>query len=223
MEEFNETKIFWRILPIVGVIIFLMLVITAIGFIPKNTITFTDDYLYDLPSGIEIQKTDPVIGESDAKVSLVLYSNFSCTKCVQLHRDIDDLVREFPNDIQFIWKDFPNPSLNQESYYSAIAARCAQNQGEFWPFYTTLTRYSRDLSPQLYTNIAKELDLNERKFINCFNNKDTSNLVDTAYTEAVDFGLSGAPVLFINGERFVETSDSKALRNYIESLLATRL
>jgi protein-disulfide isomerase len=163
--------------------------------------------------------TDPVKGPSSAQIKLVAFSDFQCPYC----RDWADIVKQLSDKygslIQIIWKDFPNASAHPEARNAAIAARCAQQQFKFWEYHDALYAHQESLGSALYVDIAKELGLNEASFTECVEKELTAGLVDGNSLEAVQFGVSATPTIFIGRYVMNEVPSYGRIDSLIDLLL----
>lgn len=196
-----EEKRFWYTLIIMGGITVCVFVLLIVKLVQKNQPTFQEtknDPASLLPT---IRKTDPMRGSLSPKLIVTVYSNFTCRNCAETARILNQKYEQYPNDLLIIWKDFPAPSLHAESERASIAARCAGEQKQFWPYHDYLMNYQRELSPELYLAIAEDLQLKTGKFQRCVRKQKTEHLVRESYEEAINLELAGAPTIFLNTER----------------------
>ena len=54
---------------------------------------------------------DPAIGPADAKITLIEFSDFQCPFCKESYTVIKQLLARYPDDIKFIYRDFPVDSI----------------------------------------------------------------------------------------------------------------
>ena len=201
MQE--RARLFFIATTVILGILFLALIMSLlkrgnVDFIEEETLT-----------GPVLEKTDPLLGSANPEVLIVYYGDFACEQCADISMHLRSVLKEFPESILIAWKDFPNASLNPESYRASIAARCAERQNAFWEFHDILMRNQSMLGDPLYQAAADELDLNRGSFDGCLKREATDSLVDSSLEQAEALGLPAAPTLFINGER-----TSGAMREY---------
>ena len=90
---------------------------------------------------IERLELDPILGNPDAPVTIVEYGAFGCHACRQWHEAgvIDQILAQFPNQVNFIYRDMPiiDPAWSQSM---SEIAQCALDQGNdnFWVAHDTL-------------------------------------------------------------------------------------
>lgn len=163
--------------------------------------------------------TDPAKGPSDARVKLIVFSDFQCPYCRDWTSVANQITDKYGSSVQIVWKDYPNATAHPEARKAAIAARCAQQQFKFWEYHDVLYSHQNDLGPALYSDIAKELSLNDAVFSTCLEKGATAGLVDGNIREAVQFGVSATPTIFIG--RYVMNEVPSF--NEIDSLISTLL
>lgn len=118
-----------------------------------------------------------------------------------------------------IWKDYPINNVLAPSYQSAIAARCAEEQSEFWPYHDILFEESHNLNKQTFMEIAEELNLNEKKFEKCLDSDEIKNLINDNIIEANALDINGIPFIFINKQEIMGEISLDELKKIIESEL----
>lgn len=75
---------------------------------------------------------DHVRGAVSAKVTIMEYSDLECPFCKQYHMTLQRLLKEYPNDLRWVYRHHPIPQLHQQAPAEAMAVECAGEQGKFW-------------------------------------------------------------------------------------------
>lgn len=84
-----------------------------------------------------VEKTDHMIGNKNAAITLVEYSDLECPYCARFHPVLEDLVKKYPTDLLWIYRHFPLDSIHPHARAKAEAAECAFAQGGekvFWDY-----------------------------------------------------------------------------------------
>ena len=102
---------------------------------------------------------------------------------------------------------------------SAIAARCAQEQGAFWTYQELLFTQMNLLGSSIYTAIAQALELNLDSFNRCVSSRASLPKIQRDYEEALALSLTATPTIFVNGERYVGALSEDELRSIIRKIL----
>ena len=79
---------------------------------------------------------DPILGDEDAPVTMIEFSDFQCPFCKQFSSETLPLLKQqyiSTGKVRFVFRDYPLKELGHAwSTKAAEAAECAQNQGKFW-------------------------------------------------------------------------------------------
>jgi len=190
---------FWHIIITLGLFVVLIFGATALSLRFSNDITYTDSEAISTPA---VTIVDPQLGDKDALVTVVTYSDYACASCATIEGILVTFLQEHPESIRIVWKDMPNETRHSEAVPSAIAARCAGKQGKFWEFNAQLFANQSRLGNDLYQTIASDIGLDTPSFSLCVGNEDTRPLVERTLAEGLALQITATPTLFINNERF---------------------
>ena len=93
----------------------------------------------DLTPQMIMQNGSPLLGDPNAKVTIVEFGDYQCTYCHLFHENTKDaLLQQYVNTgkANFVFRDFP---LNgPDSVLAAEAAYCAGDQGKYWQYHDEL-------------------------------------------------------------------------------------
>ncbi len=153
------------------------------------------DKVYNLPVG-----SSAVKGKKDARVTVVLFSDYQCPYCAKLEPTLNQVLAAYPNDVKLVFKDFPL-SFHQHAKNCAKAARAAGEQGKFWEMHDLIFENNIQLNDNLYKELAAKLKLDEAKFLADFNSNKYDNLIQQDIMLGQNVGIGGTPTLFLNGKR----------------------
>lgn len=81
---------------------------------------------------------DPVKGPANAKVTIVEFSDFQCPYCLQAYATVKQIMDAYPNDVKFVYKQFPLNSIHPQAQKAAEASLCAHEQGKFYEYHDKL-------------------------------------------------------------------------------------
>lgn len=158
-------------------------------------------------------------GNHNAPVTIVEYSDFPCVSCGRNADMIEKLKTEYgPEKLKIIYAENPTPS-NPKALASAIAARCANDQGKFWEMRTTLFQNPTKLEEADLKDYAKKLGLDTAAFNSCFQNKTHAQLIEKSKQQAMKQGILGLPSVVVNGTVFQGAQAYDRLREKVEILL----
>ena len=146
---------------------------------------------------------DRVIGNPQAKVTLVLYEDFQCPFCEKLFTESEKPIEDIyvkDGSVRLVYRDFA--FLGSESVRAAEAARCAGDQGKFWNYHDYLFTHQNgenqgSFSDTNLKSFAKNIGLNTTTFNQCFDSGKYVQAVADSKTEAATAGVTGTPKGFI--------------------------
>lgn len=148
---------------------------------------------------------DAYRGVDGAPVVIEEFSDFQCPACRAAVLTIKEAVDQYPNQVKFIYRDFPLPG-HQHARLAAAAGLCAAQQDKFWEFHDQVfeqqpiwSAQDRALADQFMTATATELGLNMEEFNTCRQSRQAQAEVDRDFAEGVDRGVNSTPTFFING------------------------
>ena len=154
--------------------------------------------------------TVPSIGPDTAKVTIVEISDFQCPFCSRAFTTLEELRKEYPNDLRVVFINQPLP-FHQNAKPAAIAALAAHKQGKFWPMYDKLFANQQQLSDENYKKWAGEIGLDAKKFEADLKDADIAKAVERDMAVANGLGVRGTPGFFING---VNVSGAQPKENF---------
>jgi len=178
-------------------------------FVEKNGKYFMDSAKAGLPVGKYLQT--PVIGENaikfgpdNAKVKLVEYSDFQCPYCQLFQKTVSEVVKEYGDKVQFVFKNLPLESIHPRAKAAAMAAECANEQGKFMEYGDKLFANQKiwgdpkQTDNRMFTSYATQLRMDVSKFNQCLTDEKYKDKIENDLKEATEFGISGTPAIFVN-------------------------
>jgi protein-disulfide isomerase len=161
----------------------------------------------------------PALGSKDAPVTIVEFTDFQCPFCKATEATLKQLHDKYGDKIRVVHMDFPLP-FHSHALDAAKAARCANEQGKFWPFHDALFADQSKLAPADLKATAKTLGMNSTKFNTCFDSAkyDSQIKADQAVGEKV--GVDGTPAFFIDGRPLTGAQPAPKFEELINDELA---
>lgn len=156
----------------------------------------------DTPS---VSKDDPQVGPEDAKVKVVLFSDFQCPYCKTFHDNFRKAIGDYKDKVLFVYKYLPL-DFHKQANNAAVAADCAGEQGKFWEMadklYSSQADWQATEGTARFKTYAGALGLNAAKFSQCVDQNDPKDKIAADMQEAQNFGISGTPAFFVNDQFF---------------------
>ncbi|NQV92983.1 thioredoxin domain-containing protein [Candidatus Kaiserbacteria bacterium] len=190
------------------------------------------DQVVEKLSGVPaVNASDHIIGNPNAKVVIVEYSDFECPFCKDFHGVLQQIIDEYgaQGDVAWVYRHFPIAQLHSKAAKEAEATECAAelggNQG-FWDYADRLfevTPSNNGLDLSQLPIIAAEVGLDPVAFKTCLNSGRHADKVQAQYDEVVAAGGRGTPHnIVIVGDQQAPIEGAQpieAMRRVVETLL----
>ena len=145
----------------------------------------------------------PILGNKNAKVKIVAFSDFACHYCQASKSAVDAILKEFGDRVSFVFKSIPldekGPSAVAASWFLAIAK---QNEEKAWEFYNIMFKNSDKLAADgenFIKKTAKELNLNVAKLEkDVKTDKKIKAILKEDHEDAEKLNVEGTPCFFVN-------------------------
>jgi len=142
----------------------------------------------------------PSMGPDDAPVKLVLFSDFQCPYCRDFSVTLSEIVSDYNNKVQLVFRHLPLTSIHPDAQFAAEASLCAHEQGRFWEMHDILFENQRELTEE---NIMVKMllldDFDLRKYRECFASGRHKSEIREDLRAAAAAGADSTPTLYING------------------------
>lgn len=148
--------------------------------------------VYRVPIG-----ASPVRGPADAKLTLVLWSDFECGSCRDAEAALHAVVQAYPEAVRLVWKNRPIPD-HPEAMLAAEAALAAAQQGRFWPMHDLLFAQPRKDRKTL-DGLAAQLALDPARFHKALDERSFAPQVAQDLELADRLGVRELPTVYLNG------------------------
>ncbi|MBI3335746.1 MAG: thioredoxin domain-containing protein [Candidatus Portnoybacteria bacterium] len=144
----------------------------------------------------EVTKDDHIRGDFNARLTLVEYSDLECPFCKRFHPTMQQVVKEYPGKVRWVYRHFPLTQIHPKSPKEAEASECAAEQGKFWEYVDRLyevTPSNNGLDPAELPKIAAFVKLDAAKFSQCLSSGKYAKKVQADSQDAVSAGSQGTP------------------------------
>ncbi|MBI2232627.1 MAG: DsbA family protein [Candidatus Aenigmarchaeota archaeon] len=154
-----------------------------------------------LPGRVQVSlDDDPQLGDRNAKLVMIEFSDFQCPFCERFFSSTLPLVKKEYVDtgkVLFVYRDFPLDSIHPQAVPAALAAGCADEQGRFWEYHDKIFQNQASLGDTSYKAWAADLGLDTTKFNDCYDSKKYAGEVQKDFQDGSDAGVSGTPTFYI--------------------------
>lgn len=170
----------------------------------------------------------PVLGNKDAKVTIVEFADFRCPFCEQFFTNTESqIIKNYVDTgkVKFAFRNYA--FLGPASIVAADAAECANDQGKFWAYHDYLYKNQPpETDTSMYntdtlTQAAVSLGMNGTQFSNCLSNKTDEAKANQDLADGQKAGVSGTPTFIVNGIPLVGAQPYSAFQTAIDQALAS--
>lgn len=159
------------------------------------------------PESVPLDGTEPVVGNPNAKITVVEFADFECPHCAVVAPDLHDLASASP-DVKVLFKNYPldnacNPNIkrlfHRESCAAAQAGECARQQGRFWELNRLMFINQEALDGDALSFMGAQIGLDKATYEACRVAPETVAAVQEDIKHATAIGIDGTPSIFVGG------------------------
>lgn len=164
-----------------------------------------------------ITKDDHILGNPNADIKIVEYSDASCPFCKSFHPTMKKIMDEYgpSGKVAWVYRHFPldtprpdgsvlHPNANKEAQSMECAAELGGNDG-FWKYTNRLYEVTpsvtsatpNGLDPKKLPEIAKFAELDVDAFNECLSSNRYDEKVKAQFLSGVNAGVGGTPYSFV--------------------------
>jgi protein-disulfide isomerase len=154
-------------------------------------------------------KGNPSRGDTNAKLTLIEFSEFQCPFCGRHVKDTYPAIdKEYirTGKAKFVFRDLPLESIHKNAFKAAEAAHCAGEQKKFWQMHDRLFDNQKSLEPAMLTAHAQAIGLDAGKFQQCLQSGKYAGDIRRDIADANKIGITGTPTTVIG---VTQPNDSK--------------
>ena len=169
---------------------------------------------------------DPIIGNPDAPITIIEFSDFQCPFCARFHIQTLPLILEEYIDqgkVKLVFRDFPIQSIHPNALPASVAAECANEQGKFREMHDMLFDNQNQWNKletsdvlSLFSNYALEIQLDQEIFDSCLTSGKYIEEIRKDLDDGRDYGVSGTPGFFVGNEKigYVELKGAQPFESF---------
>jgi protein-disulfide isomerase len=190
----------------------LLLVLVASGVLGGRN-SGSDDLLVPIrptPSELADAANPLALAVDDPTVTVEVWSDYQCPACGLWAKNVEpDVIEEFvrPGTVRLVYRDFAfldGGARSGESHQAAAAARCAGEQGSFWPYHDYLYENQDGENEGAFRRerldlIATTLDLDMDAFGSCMASDAPFEAVEADLAAGRQAGVGSTPTIAVNG------------------------
>ncbi|MFA6520601.1 MAG: thioredoxin domain-containing protein [Candidatus Paceibacterota bacterium] len=171
----------------------------------------------------KVSADEHVLGNIDAPVVIVEYSDTECPFCKSFHNTMHEVISQNDNKVSWVFRHYPIPSLHPKAFYEAEATECAWEQGgnnAFWQYIDEVfkrTESNNKLEVSELPKIAQAIGLDVAKFNSCLDSGKYKDKIQASIDEKNKSGQIGTPFNVIMTKKDITTK----MRSDIESAIGS--
>ncbi len=191
-----------------------------------------------------VTEKDHILGNPNAKIKIVEYSDTSCPFCKVFHTTMRKLMDEYgkSGNVAWVYRHFPidkpdalgrilHPNAGKEAQALECAAELGGNDA-FWAYTNRLYEITPSVTPDSpngldqaeLPKIASAVGISVGTFNTCLSSGKYKDKVEENYIQGINAGIEGTPSSFIltPGDKIIPVSGAQSyetLKQAIEALL----
>jgi len=146
-----------------------------------------------------LQEDDYVLGDRNADILLVEYSDLECPFCKAFHATAAQIVEEYDGEVAWVYRHFPLSQIHPNAPALAEAAECAGELGgndTFWAFIDGI--FERAPGNTLFpidqlSALATEVGVDSSDFAECIESERHRQKIIDQFNDAITAGGQGTP------------------------------
>jgi protein-disulfide isomerase len=174
----------------------------------------TSDQIEDVSTGAA-----PPRGPANAKVTIVIFSDFECPFCSKVEGTLRSLEEQYRGKVRFAFRNHPLP-FHSHARLAAKAALAAGEQGRFWEYHDTLFAHQDALTRPALERYAADLGLDLPRFRAALDEAVLDAALDADADDATRLHVQGTPTFFVNGRRIIGAQPLSVFRETVDKALA---
>lgn len=196
---------------------------------PFITVPKKVEDLEDLQEKPTIQDHNPVVGDTEAPLSIFYFSDYNCKYCYEQEKILKQVVQEHPNKVNVVWKDYPAFETDSSSWQFSLYAKCAQEQDKYWEFHDLLQSQlqvfkdseGKNISQikEFLNGLSQQSGLDRSQLNSCIDDKEVKTQIQEDIAQADKLDIVGVPFLYIQDEGFLGKLSKSKLDKIIKSKL----
>ena len=142
----------------------------------------------------------PVLGDADAIVTLVEYSDYQCPFCSRHYKQVmPELVKNYVESgkLKYVMRENPILSIHSKAMGASQAALCAADQGKYWDMHNKMFDNQKQLAVENLKAYSVELGLDTAAFDTCLDDGKYLKQVNDDLASGKSLGVRGTPAFVL--------------------------
>ncbi len=163
---------------------------------------------------------DAMRGNPYAPVTIIAFSDYECDYCMDADLTISQILSEYSDKVNFVFRDFPLNEMYPRSQKAAEASECAGEQGKFWEMHDKLFENQAALTVDDLKKYSVDLSLNTTLFGQCIDSGAMTAEVVADRSDGEKAGVDAVPTFFINDRKLKGAQPIESFKAMIDEELA---
>jgi len=207
--------------------LYLLVIPITIGIIAGMFLAFNPELENDsklLTSSKLIEDGSPIMGDSNAPITILEWGDYQCTFCYRFHENTLDIINEEfikTGKVKLVFKDFP---LNgPDSLLAAEASYCAEDQEKYWQYHDELYKNwggerTGWITRESLDRFAVTVDLELVQFNTCLDEHKYQNRVTVHHEFGKEIGIDATPTFLVfNDQKIIKIRGNQPLEIFLKT------
>jgi protein-disulfide isomerase len=170
---------------------------------------------------IPVLADDPVLGLTDASVTMVVFSDFECPFCSRVEGTLKQLRDRYKNELRIVWKDNPL-GFHKNAMPAAVLGRLVlerRGNASFWTLHDKIFEAHPDLTSAELQELAEQYKVPWTDVQAAVDKSRQKSRIEASVELASDFDAQGTPNFFVNGVRISGAQPAEKFQHVIDAEL----
>lgn len=213
------------------IITIIILAVLALGFVlykasppPASSVNvdFNVNNVKPLTEPLPVQADDHILGNPEAKNTIVAYEDIQCPACRNYEPILKSLPQELP-DTKVVFRHFPLITIHRNAAFAAVASETAAAQGKFWEFtniaYDKQAEWENLANPtEKFVSYAQAAGVTDmERFKKELGEQTYKSRVEQNLVEGLGLNVNATPTLYFNGKK-IEVDSAANVKKQVEAM-----
>lgn len=137
-------------------------------------------------------------GATNPLATVVEFADYECPSCRALNPMVRNLVREHPESVAVVFRNYPITALHPHAMGAASTAECAARLGQFRLMQSLLYRKQDSIGMISWRGFARRANLDSARFERCMADSSIVASINRDMAEGDRLNIPGTPAFLIN-------------------------
>lgn len=148
----------------------------------------------------DVTSDEHITGNTNAKVTLIEYSDFQCPFCQRFHPVADQIVKESNGKVRWVFRPFPLTQIHPFAEKAAETGECVaslKGNDAYWKFANLMFTNQATLSDSMMLDMAAQAGASRTAIDACVKSGKFAAKVAASEQEGSNDGVQGTPSTFV--------------------------